>query len=125
MILNSNKIILNSFILLIIDSIYLYFSKNHYINVFYNITGKPMRFSYIKAILSYLCILIAYNYFIANKNIKSLGESFLLGSLLYGTFNFTLGALTPDYDNYTILRDTLWGGILFFLITLIKNLLRI
>ena len=41
----------------------------------------------------------------------------ILGWVIYGTFDFTTGAIFKDYDLNTMLMDTVWGGILFGLVT--------
>jgi uncharacterized membrane protein len=54
-----------------------------------------------------------------SKVVASLKAGGLLGLVIYGTFNFTNYAMFKNYDMTTGLKDTVWGGVLFFLTTLI------
>ena len=41
----------------------------------------------------------------------------MLGLLSYGVYNFTCMSIYSDYALDVALRDTLWGGVLFTLVT--------
>lgn len=121
-----NKYIVASILFPIIDAIYLKIISKHYNNVVKNISGKEIQFNYIKAIFAYIVLIIGINYFIISKmnkeNIKkSLIDSFILGFVIYGTFDFTNGAIFEKYDYTTIIIDTLWGSILHTIITYLTH----
>jgi uncharacterized membrane protein len=51
-------------------------------------------------------------------------DAFLLGLVIYGTFDFTNMALFKKWSLTTSIIDTLWGGTLFALSTyIIKKLI--
>lgn len=124
------KILLLSIITLpIIDSIYLKNISSHYQQLVYTITKEPLKLNMTKALITYIFLIIAINYFILNNltenNYKQkIIDAFILGLVIYGTFDFTSGALFKDYDYKTAIIDTIWGGILFALTTLIINKIK-
>jgi len=61
-----------------------------------------------------LCTLLCY--FIIRPH-RPVGEAFLLGALVYGVFEFTNKAIFKKWEYMTVALDTLWGGILFGLVT--------
>ena len=105
-------------ILVIIDLLYLkiigypLFSK-----VIKKITNEDINFNYI-GLLSYFFIVYGLNYFII-KNKKSVLDAFILGLVIYGTYDFTNIGIFKNYDIYIGLIDTLWGGLLLSITTYI------
>ena len=93
-----------------------------------NIQGEKMTINIISVILAYVSLVILYNYFILKDN-KGLLDSFLLGLLVYAVYEFTNKAVIKNWSGLIVLFDTLWGGILFTIVTIIikfmqkKNLL--
>ena len=53
-----------------------------------------------------------------SKVVAALKAGGMLGLVIYGTFNFTNIAMFKEYDLLTGLKDTVWGGVLFFVATL-------
>ena len=62
-----------------------------------------------------LLVLVLYKFIILDR--KSPTDAFMLGLCVYGVFDFTNIAIFKNYDFKTGLIDTLWGGILFYIIT--------
>ena len=58
------------------------------------------------------------NYFIIIQK-KTPIEAFLLGIFVYGVYETTNWSLFSNWKFQTVIMDTIWGGILFFLTTLI------
>lgn len=127
--MNTKILLLSIIILPIIDSIYLKNISSHYQQLVYTITKEPLKLNMTKAIITYIFLIIAINYFILNNltenNYKQkIIDAFILGLVIYGTFDFTSGALFKDYDYKTAIIDTIWGGILFALTTVVINKIK-
>jgi uncharacterized membrane protein len=103
----------SSALLLVVDGLYLY---NIGISIFKAnvelIQNTPLKANVYGAILSYVCVIGALNYFIILQN-KSPLDAFILGIFLYGVFDMTNFAMFTKYSWKTAISDTLWGGTLF------------
>ena len=53
------------------------------------------------------------------KERKSPNDAFILGICIYGIFDFTNMAIFKKYEIIPSIIDTLWGGCLFYMVTLI------
>ncbi len=116
-----NLFIKISIITLLLDSIYIYLiGYNDFNKMVNNIQNSEMKVNYFGAFLSYLFIISLIYYFIILNNL-SLEKAFLLGFLTYGVFDATNLALFTNYDFIIALKDTLWGGILFYLVAYIMR----
>ena len=119
-----NFLFLVSAILLIsIDFIYLNIIKSYFENQIKSVQGSPMKINYLGAALCYIFLVIGINYFIIKPK-RSVSDAFLLGIIIYGVYETTNYALLKNWSVFTVIIDTLWGGILFAATTYIVNLLR-
>lgn len=121
--MNYKLLILSIIILPIIDSIYLKRITSHYQKLVFTIQNKPMELNINKAIITYLFLILAINYFILknlteNNYKQKIIDAAILGLVIYGTFDFTNASIFKDYDTKTAIIDTIWGSILFGLTTL-------
>jgi uncharacterized membrane protein len=66
---------------------------------------------------------VILNYFIISAN-KPAFDAFILGFCVYGIFDFTNMAIFKKYNLKTAISDTLWGAILFFIVTNITYSLK-
>lgn len=116
------KVLLNILIILtVIDSIYLYLTKSLFEKMVLQIQNSEIQIRLSGAIMVYILITIGLYYFIIKEK-KSPYEAALLGLVIYGVFDFTNYAIFKNYDIYTGLIDTTWGGILCGLTTYIYYL---
>ena len=103
----------SSAVLLVVDGLYLY---NIGMSIFQSnvelIQNAPLKANVYGAILSYVCVIGAFNYFIILQN-KSPLDAFILGVFLYGVFDMTNITMFTIYSWKTAVSDTLWGGTLF------------
>jgi uncharacterized membrane protein len=106
-------LVASSAILLAVDGLYLNnigiatFKKNVEL-----IQKSPLELNMYGALLSYVCVISVLYYSIISQH-KPVLDAFLLGILLYGTFDMTNISMFKQYAWKTALIDTLWGGILF------------
>lgn len=115
--------LLSAIILVTIDFIYLNFMKSYFSNQVKTIQGSPLQINLLGMVLSYIFIIFGLNYFIIKPK-RTAYEAFLLGIFAYGLFETTNYALFNKWSFLTIIIDTLWGGILFALVTMIINFFR-
>ncbi len=78
---------------------------------------KP-RYSIIA--ITYL-LLTAIEYYFIIKQKKGLKDSFLLGAGIYGVYELTNYATLKDWPIILVIMDTIWGGILFMMVTYLYN----
>ena len=64
-----------------------------------------------------LLVLVLYKFIILER--KSPTDAFILGLCVYGVFDFTNIAIFNNYKWIPAMLDTMWGGILFYLVTFI------
>lgn len=135
MLIHIKNIIIILIIILLLDiPVIGYLNRNLYLNQFRQINQKDLKLDGLMlfyAILSYLLLSIAlyifiiYPYLLSIKskykknNLNILLNSFILGLVIYGVYNFTNKATLYKYNNKTAIIDSLWGSILFTLTTFI------
>ena len=120
--MNITNIIVSSILLLCIDGVYLSLIKDFFNKQIADVQRSPLKINMYGAILSYLFLIIGINYFIIQHN-KSVFDAFMLGLVIYGVYEGTTYALLKDWRINTVILDTLWGGILFALVTYFTYLL--
>ena len=118
------KLIVSAILLLILDLIWIVgYMANGYRKMIRKIQGSDMQVNVIYAILSYTLMIIGLNVFVIpsinkeNLIIDSLKYGFLFGIVLYGVYDFTIGAVLKDWNMKLAILDILWGGTLYFLVT--------
>ena len=111
--------IVAAFSMLALDSVYLssiggsLFSK-----MVRNIQKEDMKIDMYGVIGSYiLLVLVLYKFIIMER--RSPSDAFILGLCVYGVFDFTNIAIFKNYKWIPAIVDTLWGGILFYIVTYI------
>lgn len=119
-----NSFIVSSLLLVLIDSIYLYFVGKHVFDkTVAAIQNSALVVNIAPAIFTYILMAILLNYFIISVN-KSAFDAFILGFCTYGIYDFTNMAIFKKYNLKTAISDTLWGAILFFSVTTITYYLK-
>ena len=119
-----NSFIVSSILLVLVDSIYLYFiGKPVFDKTVAAIQNSSLVVNIAPAVFTYILMAILLNYFIISVN-KSAFDAFILGFCTYGIFDFTNMAIFKKYNLRTAITDTLWGAILFFSVTTITYYLQ-
>ena len=116
-------LLLSAIIFVAIDFMYINLIKNYFKNQIEVVQKTPMKVNLFAAMLSYIFLIFALNYFIIQPK-KSVSDAFLLGILIYGVYETTNYALFTKWSFLTVVIDTLWGGILFAVTTFIISQIR-
>jgi len=114
------KILTTIFILMFLDSIYFYVNKDFFSQQILDVQGTPVSLNLFPAFLCYIALAFGINYFILREK-KSLLDAFLLGFIIYAVYETTNKATLKKWTNKIVIIDTLWGGILFTLTTIIMR----
>ncbi len=115
--------LVSAIILVSIDFVYLNIVKDYFGSQIQRVQGSPMKINYLGAAICYILLIFGINYFIIKPR-KSVSDAFLLGFIIYGVYETTNYALLKNWSIFTVIIDTLWGGLLFASTTYIVNLLR-
>ena len=106
-------------IILIIDSIYLYtIGRALFVPTINRIQGNMINFDYRAALLCYLLLAYGLYHFIIKEKGKP-REAFKLGLIIYGVYETTNMALFNEWKWDMVIVDSIWGGILFYLTTMV------
>ena len=107
-----NRIITSGITLLLLDAVFLSLIAPIFQAQIIAVQGSPIQLNPLGAILSYVCLIFGLNYFIIMEK-RTVKDAFLLGLVVYGTYETTTLALLKKWRLQTVLIDSLWGGILF------------
>jgi len=111
-------IIIIGITLLVIDMLYLNLIKETFKKQIEEVQSSPMKINISAAAICYVFLIFGLYYFVIREN-KSYMYAFLLGIVIYGVYETTSMALLQKWKWQTVIMDTLWGGILFAITTLI------
>jgi len=107
--------------MLVLDSIYLYATSSIFGVLVAKIQRTAMQVRLSGAIVVYLLLALGLYYFIIKPG-HNTWEAGFLGLIIYGTFDFTNYTMFKNYDLSVAIMDTLWGGILFAMTTVIYSI---
>jgi uncharacterized membrane protein len=116
-------LLISAIVFVVLDYFYLNLTKNYFENQVQLVQGSPLKLNYLGAILCYIFLIFGINYFIIKPK-RSIQDAFLLGLIIYAVFETTNLALFSKWSWFTVLIDSLWGGVLFALTTYIVNIIR-
>ena len=103
---------------LVLDFIYFYLFKNVLLNAVKSVQKSPLQINIFYGLLCYLVLTFVLYYFII-KDKKPIYDAFLLGLSIYAVYETTTAAIFKNWNSWLVIMDSLWGGILFSLITVI------
>ena len=109
--------------LLILDFLWIgLFMGSRYSTMIKNIQGTPMKTKWLYAAIAYTLMVIGLNHFVLpNINVKNvtikdcLTYGFMFGLVLYGVYDFTIGAVLKKWSMPLAILDVLWGGFVYFI----------
>ena len=112
------KIITIMISFVVLDFIYFYIFKDVLLNAVKTVQKSPLQINVFYGLLCYLTLTFVFYYFII-KYKKSIYYDFLLGFCIYAVYETTTKAIFTNWNQWLVIMDSLWGGILFSLISFI------
>ena len=109
-------ILLISFTMLSLDSIYLYSWRHFFEKQIADVQKSRFKMNIQGLVPCYIALVLGLYYFIVREK-KPVWDAFLLGIFVYLVFESTNLAIFSTWRPITVLVDTAWGGILFALTT--------
>ena len=106
------------FSILAFDLIYFYFVQSKLLNMITTIQKSPVKVNLVYFVICYFFLTFALYYFVIRER-KSPMDAFLLGISIYAVYELTNATLFTKWKEWVILIDSLWGGILFSIVTYI------
>ena len=109
--------------LLILDFLWIgLYMGSRYSKMIKNIQGTPMKTNWFYAVIAYTLMVIGLNHFVLpNINVKNvtikdcLSYGFMFGLVVYGVYDFTIGAVLKKWSMSLAIIDVLWGGFVYFM----------
>jgi uncharacterized membrane protein len=108
-----------TFIFLFLDFVFLFLNKNSFERQIIQVQRVSIIMKPVGILFCYLFLLFGLYYFILREKRTPL-EAFLLGLIIYGVYETTTYSVLNNWKFTTVLTDTLWGGILFYLTTILS-----
>lgn len=117
-------LLISAILFVCIDGIYLNLMKDYFQKQIKDVQGSAIQLNFVGALLTYIFLIFGLDYFIISKN-RSVYDAFLLGIVIYATYEFTNLSLLKNWRVLTTILDTTWGGILFALTTFLVYKIRL
>jgi uncharacterized membrane protein len=112
------EIVISAITMLCLDFVYLSANRVPFENMIASIQRVVMKIRLESAVLCYLFLIFGLYYFIL-RNRGSVLDAFLFGLVIYGVYETTNYAMIKKWSPYLAVMDTLWGGVLMALTTMI------
>ena len=118
------SLLVSAIVFVCLDASYLNYMKDYLNKQVQSVQGTKIQFNLLATLICYIFLIYGLNYFIIKPK-RSASDAFLLGLVIYGTYETTNWAIFTKWSPLTVIMDTLWGGILFALTTTIVRVLRL
>jgi uncharacterized membrane protein len=106
----------STFYFLLLDFMFLFWNRDTFEKQIIQVQRVSLQMKPIGAIICYLFLIFGLYFFILREK-KTPLEAFLFGIVVYGVYETTTYALLKNWKITTVITDTLWGGVLFYLTT--------
>ncbi len=104
-----------AFYILILDFIWInVFLLPIFSSMIDKVQKEPIQLNLIGAVIAYFVLILFAFLFLPKMNNEY--EAFVLGFLLYAVYDSTNYATLKNWNAYVAIVDSLWGGILFYLL---------
>lgn len=113
-------LLITTIVLVAIDSIYIYFIKDFFGEQIRRVQGTAMKINLFATFLCYVTLGFALYYFIIRVK-KPLLDALILGLVIYIVYETTNLATLKAWSTKTVIIDSLWGGVLFVLATMLTR----
>ena len=112
------NLLLLGLIMIVLDTFYLFGLKNLTLPMIYRIQKTELKTRLLSVLGCYLLLIGGLYYFIIRKRGEP-KDAFILGFLIYGAYETTNYAILRDWSPLLVVVDSLWGGLLMMLTTII------
>ena len=109
------------FALFVLDAVYIQFIYGGFSKMISRVQGSPIRLRWESAVICYLVLASMLYYFIILPG-RPATDAALLGFGTYAVYETTSYALLKDWELHIAVIDSLWGGALFYLATMVVHL---
>jgi uncharacterized membrane protein len=107
--------------MLTLDVLYITSNRVMYADQVYRIQKTAMKVDLVSAVLTYVCVSIAFFYIVVPlisahpkpSYTRTAMNGCLVGFCIYAIYNLTNASTFAAYSMKTVLVDTLWGTLLF------------
>ena len=114
---NSIKQILAITILLpLFDFAYLYVNRVQFQKLIESVQKRSLQLRLFPTAICYALMIFGIYYFIVRSH-ESILHAFLLGAYVIGVYDLTNYSTFIDWNWLVVIQDTIWGGVLFSLVT--------
>lgn len=111
-----NTITVISVLMILFDYLYLSSFSKHFSKVFKSIQGSEMKVKLLSAAGVYILMVFTVYYYGFVRKLSAVDMG-LLGALIYGIYEWTNHATIDAWPYWMIALDTVWGGLLFFMVS--------
>jgi len=124
--MNIRNFIIACVIFIILDGTWIMINNNYYNNLAIKIQKEPIELKIPAIIITYILLFISLFFCIRyieletkfnidkNKNyLKIIPLSILFGLTVYGIYSYTTSIFLKNYNYTNAIIDTLWGGVLY------------
>ena len=100
---------------LLLDLVFFWVNQTFLLNTIVLLQGSKPQVRYVSAFFCYIALTFLMYYFIIKPK-RGLMDAFLLGVGVYAVYETTNYALFKNWPLQMVIMDTLWGGVLFFIV---------
>lgn len=105
-------------IFILLDVVFILSQQKNFASQILQIQSSEPKMRILPAIFCYIFLIFSLYYFIIKLNRPPL-DAFILGVVIYGVFETTNYSIFKHWNPMMVIIDTLWGGILMYLTTVI------
>ena len=122
--INHIKVIVLSIVLfLVLDALFIGAMMKNWQSLLLRVQGEKLEVKMLSAIGAYIVMVLAWVYFVykpylIHKNIwTAVKTGAVLGFVIYGIFELTNHAIIKKWDFSFVVMDTVWGSVLYALVS--------
>ena len=116
-------IVLSIVLFLVLDALFIGAMMKNWQSLLLRVQGEKLEVKMLSAIGAYIVMVLAWVYFVykpylVHKNIwTAVKTGAVLGFVIYGIFELTNHAIIKKWDFSFVIMDTVWGSVLYALVT--------
>lgn len=119
------NVLIIALIMALVDIFYLSSMASFFNKLLINIQGTPIKLDMFATIIVYICLVFQLYYFVLKNEVQYktkqglILDAFLIGLTTYGVYEYTNKAIFKKWTYEATIYDTIWGGVLFSLTSVI------